>query len=623
MIYTRSVRVSTPRKLQTSKFKIRYSIFKKYLGMVISLFLVVFGFTNVQAPLNNGFINGWCFSFLTGEGLISPAFANCYSTGQAQNQIITPEPSSISVGPGEEFSFSVKYDVSDKNNMLTGIGLRLHYDSSILEFVEMNNVFEKSKLQIGSPQDDTENQDGDDNTDKVIVAAWADISPPSDWPGEDLPLILFEIKFKVKDEIVPPVDTSINFTASSTASGYGFESQPLEVKIRAEIEEPDITVTPLTFNFGEVMVGDISTKIVTIKNDGNVDLSITDILITGTNKDNFSQTNDCPGKLSPDSSCTVEVTFSPTSEGDKTATLKITSDDPDEGEVDVALTGKGIFPEEGFQDITPEPSIINAVPGEEFTFSIKYHASSNALTGIGFYIHYNSFFLDFVEVCNIFEGGYMGLIAPEDDVDDRDQDPTTDKRFLVNWKDFSCSPSWPGEDLPLGLMDIRFHVKGWICPPLDTSINFTPKHTSQGCAFLSTSMKLHIVPFHLDVDGDGRVKPLTDGLLIIRYLFGLSGNNLVKGAIGEGANRTDSGKISDWIEKGENSILISDDIGSFLLDIDDDGVVMPLTDGLLVIRYLFCFRDQDLVMGVTDPDGRRTEPSEIVEYIERYLMPSP
>ena len=41
----------------------------------------------------------------------------------------------------------------------------------------------------------------------------------------------------------------------------------------------------------------------------------------------------------------------------------------------------------------------------------------------------------------------------------------------------------------------------------------------------------------LDIDGDGESKPLTDGLLLIRYLFGFSGDSLVSGAIGSGAER--------------------------------------------------------------------------------------
>ncbi|MGB1191108.1 MAG: hypothetical protein ACPG4A_12835, partial [Pseudomonadales bacterium] len=36
--------------------------------------------------------------------------------------------------------------------------------------------------------------------------------------------------------------------------------------------------------------------------------------------------------------------------------------------------------------------------------------------------------------------------------------------------------------------------------------------------------------FALDLDGDGSVQPLTDGLLVIRHLFGFDGDALSKNA---------------------------------------------------------------------------------------------
>ena len=35
----------------------------------------------------------------------------------------------------------------------------------------------------------------------------------------------------------------------------------------------------------------------------------------------------------------------------------------------------------------------------------------------------------------------------------------------------------------------------------------------------------------LDVDGDGQTLPLTDGLLVLRYLFGFTGTTLTGGAV--------------------------------------------------------------------------------------------
>jgi hypothetical protein len=52
----------------------------------------------------------------------------------------------------------------------------------------------------------------------------------------------------------------------------------------------------------------------------------------------------------------------------------------------------------------------------------------------------------------------------------------------------------------------------------------------------------------LDVDLDGSAKALTDGLLIIRHLFGFEGASLTRGALGSGAQRTDPAEIKAYID---------------------------------------------------------------------------
>ena len=51
-----------------------------------------------------------------------------------------------------------------------------------------------------------------------------------------------------------------------------------------------------------------------------------------------------------------------------------------------------------------------------------------------------------------------------------------------------------------------------------------------------------------DVDADGEVKPLTDGLLLIRYLFGLTGDALVRGAVNGDGDRTSAEEIESYLE---------------------------------------------------------------------------
>lgn len=51
----------------------------------------------------------------------------------------------------------------------------------------------------------------------------------------------------------------------------------------------------------------------------------------------------------------------------------------------------------------------------------------------------------------------------------------------------------------------------------------------------------------LDIDANGRVDALSDGLLLLRYIFGLRGPSLVTGAVGTGAARSTSAAIEAYL----------------------------------------------------------------------------
>ena len=80
-----------------------------------------------------------------------------------------------------------------------------------------------------------------------------------------------------------------------------------------------------------------------------------------------------------------------------------------------------------------------------------------------------------------------------------------------------------------------------------------------------------------DIDNDGRADALTDGLLFLRFIFGLSGDSLTNGLISDGSEFTSAFDIERELK------TVYDASG----DIDGDGNIDALTDGLLVLRYLF------------------------------------
>ena len=111
--------------------------------------------------------------------------------------------------------------------------------------------------------------------------------------------------------------------------------------------------------------------------------------------------------------------------------------------------------------------------------------------------------------------------------------------------------------------------------------------------------------FALDLDDDGRVEALSDGLLAIRYLFGFTGDSLVDGATGDGAMRAEGAEIYAYAEANRAD-----------MDLDLDGEVNALTDGLILIRYLFGFRGDSLTENALAVDASRKSAAEIVTSLD-------
>ena len=129
--------------------------------------------------------------------------------------------------------------------------------------------------------------------------------------------------------------------------------------------------------------------------------------------------------------------------------------------------------------------------------------------------------------------------------------------------------------------------------------------------FLVLMLAFCFIPFYaisddftLDVDGNGKAEPLTDGLLIIRYLFGFTGEALTSGAISSNAVRSSPEEIEAHLAANVS-----------LLDIDDDGSTKALTDGLLIIRSLFGFSDEAMVKNVVADTGNRFTAASIEAYL--------
>ncbi len=94
-----------------------------------------------------------------------------------------------------------------------------------------------------------------------------------------------------------------------------------------------------------------------------------------------------------------------------------------------------------------------------------------------------------------------------------------------------------------GILIVRY-LFGWTVPAL-TADALGAGAVRTGAPALPTYL-LDVLPY-LDVDGNGRAEPLTDGVMIVRKMLGLTGAAITNGALGTGATR-DAAQIEAYIQ---------------------------------------------------------------------------
>jgi hypothetical protein len=140
-----------------------------------------------------------------------------------------------------------------------------------------------------------------------------------------------------------------------------------------------------------------------------------------------------------------------------------------------------------------------------------------------------------------------------------------------------------------------------------TSINFTETALAADHQFGANNYELELVALTWDFDGNGVADALTDGLMMLRYNFGLRGEYVT-----ENAMALDSPLSSE-------EVIAEMEAAFEIADIDDDGEIEALTDSLMLLRYLFNLRGDVLTAGAVSSKANRSSSEEIEAYIEAYM----
>ena len=264
-----------------------------------------------------------------------------------------------------------------------------------------------------------------------------------------------------------------------------------------------------------------------------------------------------------------------------------------------------------YQVVTLKPENLKVVPGGHFDLEISYNTTDNNshTNGIGFNIFFSSNDIQWISFYSVLSNSIkLTINTLENDIDDIDKDPKTDQYVGIMWQDETNN--WPDAVLPQKLCTATFAVNANMHEGYSGIIRILPIYVDSMYSFYAKPAQYQAQRGNLDIDGNGVEDALTDGLLIMGYLYGFRNYPLIDNAIGPYAVRTKAEQVEPILENMYN-----------LFDIDGNGAVNALADGLLLVRYLFGFRDYELIYNLKVPDCTRCNSEDIIEYI-RQIKPN-
>src|SRR5205823_4192077 len=181
----------------------------------------------------------------------------------------------------------------------------------------------------------------------------------------------------------PQTNASATMTyANSNWNGNVFAA----FKGSASTGAPPASLSPTSLTFASQTVSSTSApQAVALANGTSSPLSIASIAFTGTNSGDFAQTNNCGASLAAGASCSIDVTFTPTAIGTRSAMLTVT-DNASNSPQTAGVTGTGA----GLPGLSPSPVPSFGNQSVNTTSAVKAVTLSNptatalTITSIGF-----------------------------------------------------------------------------------------------------------------------------------------------------------------------------------------------------------------------------------------------
>jgi hypothetical protein len=384
---------------------------------------------------------------------------------------------------GTQETVVLTYNVDDTTT--TGLGLYIHFDSSVLSASDISAITTNDLFVGGEIKDDSDNLDSDSSTDKYINFSWASLF--GNWPGS-APADLASITFDIAEGATG--SSAINFTASSNAANYTFDGQAHDVAISSEGApvESQLSIDAVT---GEVSLsGELDPA---AQSEYSFTLTATDVAGYSDNLDVVIDI-DQPA---------VDAAIVVVLEGD-TSSTPIYQASANIENASYTITDLTQYPDTDSGPAESEISIPELVAatqhvyvsssdksadGTQETVVLTYNVDDTTTTGLGLYIHFDSSVLSASDISaittnDLFVGGEI-----KDDSDNLDSDSSTDKYINFSWA--SLFGNWPGS-APADLASITFDIAEGATG--SSAINFTASSNAANYTFDGQAHDLLLAP---------------------------------------------------------------------------------------------------------------------------------
>jgi len=147
----------------------------------------------------------------------------------AGTQSVSLTPATLSGAPGDTIRIGMTYE--NDAGKTTGIGIRIHFDSRVFSSAVFEDLYGEGCIASDvTSRNDTEDLDGDADTDKYLAVAWVGVR--GDWPSFlALPLTLGKVILPIRPDAATGA-TKLNVTTAGTAAGHQFLGAGAVISIR-------------------------------------------------------------------------------------------------------------------------------------------------------------------------------------------------------------------------------------------------------------------------------------------------------------------------------------------------------------------------------------------------------